>query len=451
MRDAERSLGRGDLKAGEDAQQRAVEAMQDVTKRLEEKARRLREEEKQVRDRLAEAQRRLEDRAAKAAKEAAALKPKAEDAARAAAEAAEALRRAEERMAKAAESMSGGDTSAASGRQSSASEALEQAEDALAKAAEETGDDRDARRRLKELKAEQDENRRKLKELEDLLKKAENPQASASAQSADQKMDDASRQMDAGSGENASKSAEEARRYLEQLRQDLEREKRRYESLRQEEMLFRLVRDLKEFETEQRRIRDATKELSDAAALNPLARPQKIQLRGLGADQERLKGRVDERAKAVQEEGSTAFARALLNLRADMTEIARLLQSSQLGPFVLGLEDEVLHALGDLIGGFTDEIQRRQQEDQGQGDPPEGGQQGKPPLVPPIVEIKLLRRLQQDVNLKLQNFWAQNPGAREGRMDDAQRRLLERLYHEQGGLAEDLEKLIETVFRGQGR
>jgi hypothetical protein len=105
----------------------------------------------------------------------------------------------------------------------------------------------------------------------------------------------------------------------------------------------------------------------------------------------------------------------------------------------------VLHQLTDLIGAFEDEFkQKTERQKGGQG----GG--GKQPLVPPMVEIKLMRRLQGDVNAKVDTFWKQNPEVREGKLDERQRRTLERLYNQQSRIRADLEKLIQSIYARQG-
>jgi hypothetical protein len=130
-----------------------------------------------------------------------------------------------------------------------------------------------------------------------------------------------------------------------------------------------------------------------------------------------------------------------------MAEIARLLEDEQYGRPVTGLAEEVIHQITELIQAFEDEIQRRQQTGgEGGGQPPPGG---KAPLVPPIVEIKLLRRMQMDLNGKVETFWRLNPAVREGTIDERQRRTLERLYNRQGKIADDLEKLVRSVY-GRG-
>jgi hypothetical protein len=260
-------------------------------------------------------------------------------------------------------------------------------------------------------------------------------------------MQDAERQLDAGSGEKAGRSAEEARRYLEQLKQELEQEERRYEQLRQEEVMYRLVQDLKEFRTEQQRIHDETRKISDAAAGGTLARVQRRALKALGREEELLRARVTERVKVLLEEESPAFGTALEAASLDMAEIARLLEDEQHGRAVQGLAEEVIHQLTQLIQAFEDEIQRRQQQGGGGPPPPPGG--GRAPLVPPTVEIKLLRRMQMDLNAKVETFWRQNPAVKEGKIEDRQRRTLERLYNRQGKIADDLEKLVRSVY-GRG-
>ena len=123
-----------------------------------------------------------------------------------------------------------------------------------------------------------------------------------------------------------------------------------------------------------------------------------------------------------------------------------LKQPDDVGPLLLGVEDEVIHRIEDLIGGFEDELERRQQENPQGRPPPPGQQQGKPPLVPVLVEIKLLRRQQQDLNVKVQRFWERNPAVTRGEVTPDQARLLERLYHQQARLTRALEALVESAL-----
>ena len=236
----------------------------------------------------------------------------------------------------------------------------------------------------------------------------------------------------------------------EQAKQDPS-EKRRYEDLRRDEVLFRLVQDMKDFRAEQQRIRDGTGEIAEAAAQGggQISRSNKRELKNLSAEETKLRGRVDERKAAVEKEGSISFAGGLGGISVDMAEIARLLEEGQYDPYVRGVEDEVLHQLTDLIGAFEDEFKSKKPDQGGQGQQGQQGQ-GRQPRVPPMVEIKLMRRMQNDVNAKVDTFWKQNPDVREGKLDERQRRTLERLYNQQSRIRADLEKLIQSIYARQG-
>ena len=279
---------------------------------------------------------------------------------------------------------------------------------------------------------------------------AESESAQQSAQQAEQSMQRAEDQMQNGdSPTQAAEDAEDARKYLDEVKEQLEEEQRRYESLQQEEMLYRLVRDLREIKKQEEEIRKSTAGFIEVLnRRGRLPRPDKKKVKRIAQTQDELADKIKERQKAVKEEESTAFASVLEGVGGDMEEIAAMLRDLDLGPVVLGLEDEVIQRIDDLIGGFTDVIKQKQQPPGEGQEPPPPGQ--KPPLVPAIVEIKLLRRLQQDLNRKIEGFWRRNPDVKAGEVDDRQKRTLERLSHQQARLKRILDALIKQVFGNQG-
>ena len=46
----------------------------------------------------------------------------------------------------------------------------------------------------------------------------------------------------------------------------------------------------------------------------------------------------------------------------------------------------------------------------------------------------------------IENFWRRNPSVREGRINEQQRRTLERLYHQQGRLSRILKELKQAIY-----
>ena len=65
-----------------------------------------------------------------------------------------------------------------------------------------------------------------------------------------------------------------------------------------------------------------------------------------------------------------------------------------------------------------------------------------------IVEIKLLRRLQMDLNRKIDSFWKRNESVRRQEVDERQRRQLERLSHQQSRIERSFRELFEKIFSG---
>ena len=152
----------------------------------------------------------------------------------------------------------------------------------------------------------------------------------------------------------------------------------------------------------------------------------------------------------MQEEGSTAFAAAMEEIHLDMGEVAALFDEQDLGPVNVGLQDNILRRVDDLIGGFKDVIE--QKSEGGGGQPPSGGGQPPPQLVPPIVELKLMRRLQMDLNQRMGGFLRRHADELgQGELDPAVRRRLERLAHQQARLKTEMQRLIDnTLGEGDG-
>jgi DNA repair exonuclease SbcCD ATPase subunit len=351
---------------------------------------------------------------------------------------------------------------ASQGQSSKASDSQQQAERALAEAARQLGAaagersserDEEMQKRLKELKAAQEELQKRLKELEDLLKQTENDGAKKAARGANQAMEQTQSRLQQGDTVKGFEDAEEARKYLEEAKQELEKEQRKYESMQQEELLFRLVRDLKEIRAAEQALRSETAELVEEVARHRsqggrLPRARRVRAKAMAGEQTALADKVDERLEAVKREQSSAFAAVLEEAGQDMREVSRLLdQPDDLGALALGLQDEVIHRINDLIGGFEDELGRRQKEPQQGGGGGQQQQQGKPPLVPMLVELKLLRRTQADLVTKVQRFWELHPDLDASNLTEAQRRAVERLFHAQGRMRRVFEDLVERFLR----
>ena len=128
------------------------------------------------------------------------------------------------------------------------------------------------------------------------------------------------------------------------------------------------------------------------------------------------------------------FTHMLRDIHSDLERVAELLDhpSNDPGIFTQDVQTELLTRMKELLETFRDERLRRKNQKQQQG-----GGGGKPRLVPEAVELVMLRKMQEDVNRKLEGVTRVIAGKKE--LTEVQKAILERLSHQQGG--------IRTVFR----
>jgi hypothetical protein len=252
-------------------------------------------------------------------------------------------------------------------------------------------------------------------------------------------MGDARRRLGAGEGEKAEGDQEKAENYLDQAEEELEEEERRYRNWQQEELLFRIRKELSKLVQEQDRINGQTRrtDVARIAAGGALTRLQRFELKDLSEAQKKQAAQVDYIVAEIEKEGSQVFGFILVSVADDMKEIARRLVRLETGVFVQEMQADVLKKLKELEAVFAAEIKRRQQ-----GKRPQGGQQ-KRPLVPPAAELLMLRMMQQDVNYQLRRFLDGNPGLRE--LDPLQREYIERLAHRQGLIKDIWNRFMDAM------
>jgi hypothetical protein len=72
--------------------------------------------------------------------------------------------------------------------------------------------------------------------------------------------------------------------------------------------------------------------------------------------------------------------------------------------------------------------------------------QNKPVLVPPDAEIRMMLVLQQSLNQERENFFANRPEFGRDTPTDADKARIERMYHQQGSLAELFDSLSQSLL-----
>jgi hypothetical protein len=75
--------------------------------------------------------------------------------------------------------------------------------------------------------------------------------------------------------------------------------------------------------------------------------------------------------------------------------------------------------------------------------------QNKPVLVPAEAEIRMMLVLQKSLNEEREDFFANRPGFGNDVPTDTDKARLERMYHQQGSLAELFDSLSQSIFGPQ--
>ena len=218
-------------------------------------------------------------------------------------------------------------------------------------------------------------------------------------------MREAEMRLEEAKREAAIEEQEAARELLEQAKAELEeilrqlREEEIERTLAMLESRFRKMLDM------QLKVYDDSRRLSQI----PLAKRDNqtaIQAGRLGARELRIVTEADKALLLLREEGSSvAFPEAVEQMHADMQQIAERLSQVKLDRITLGLEEDVIAALEEMIEALQkaqqDAEQRRQQQQQQQQ---QNGSPEDQALVDAIAELKMIRALQVRVNKRTQRY-----------------------------------------------
>ncbi len=316
-----------------------------------------------------------------------------------------ALEEAAQAMQQASESLSQGKSASAANSQRQAMDALQRAQASAMDGVTPTNPE--DRKRAEELAQKQEEIREDILDLARRAEERKNAQPLPSLDNADQAAQQATSSLNEGDLSQAEREEEEVERELEQALEDLREEEEAYERLRQEEILFRIAEEVANMIEVHREQMAQTKEID--AAREPSSAPsrsQKLRLRRIAREEEALATRAGEMALAIAEEQSEVTAELMRLVQGDLNRIARDL--SQEGDFRTGdrvqtRQRDVEESLEWLLEALKQEQQRRQQQQQ----PPQ--QQGPPPLVPDVTELKLLRRMELEVQDGVDRLLIQYP------------------------------------------
>ncbi|MEQ1894325.1 MAG: hypothetical protein ABL998_17435, partial [Planctomycetota bacterium] len=261
------------------------------------------------------------------------------------------------------------------------------------------------RQRAEELRAEQERVRKEILDLARRIQERETPRSRPDLARAGSQAQEAEQALEQGDPAQAEQSEEEVERELRQAKSELAEEEEQYQRLRAEEQLFRIAEETATLLEAHRAEMVAVREIDqERAGAEKPTRAQKLRLSGIARKESALGTRAEELARSIEAEGTKVAAGLLANAAADLARIATDLVDEgdyDTGPRVQGLQTDVEEALALLLETLRSEQTRRQNEqkeqqkkEQQDGQKPDG----KQPLVPDSTELKLLRRMENDVS-----------------------------------------------------
>lgn len=308
-----------------------------------------------------------------------------------------------------------------------------------------------AREGLKDIAERQGQLEEQVKQLEQRLRKHEEKSGAERLQDAQAAMREARQQLLAGEADEAERAQERAEKALEEAQRELDQEERRYRQLRQHELLYKLKEQLKNFRRaaqghrEQLQLIEA--EVRKAGRVTRLIR--RGDLKKLIEQVSALQRDVAGKTSAVEQEGAIVYTYILKGCAADLQEVAAQLGLSEVGLLPQELLGDVVRRFDLAIKGLERDLQERRDEQQGQQQQQGGGPtqvQNKPVLVPADAEIRMMLVLQKALNEERENFFANRPGFGKEVPKDEDKARIERMYHQQGSLAELFDSLSQSVF-----
>ena len=222
-------------------------------------------------------------------------------------------------------------------------------------------------------------------------------QAQQQLEQAIEKMRQAEQELDQSQREGA---VEQQRQAEENLRAAIDRLEKILRQLREEEMqreLARLESRLRKMAQMQSKVLDETK-LLEAIPVSQRDRQVDVKAGNLAFEEKKIILEADRAMLLLREEGSSvAFPEVVAQIRDDMQRVAERLTASRLDAVTLGLQDDILAALEEMIAALQKaqrDLEQQRQQEQQQGQPQPGQQPGEQPLVEQIAELRLIRTME---------------------------------------------------------
>jgi len=292
---------------------------------------------------------------------------------------------------------------------------------------------------LQELARRQEELRQQAQQLKRRLERLLAEEAASAVGQATGLMDQGCRAGKADDRQGASQRAKEAEKALNDASRLLGAKRFEIEAQLAMEQQAQLQDTIKHLHRQEKRIAAETREFAGMERGGPLTRTQISSLLELAHQQELLR---DETNRVMQSlEPANLFRMALSVVVGEMGRASALLQRQQTGPTTQAAEQNVIDRLNLLLSAMEAE---KPGETANEDDPNKAGKanadSGRGGVLP-LAQLKLLKLLQEDLNLRTQQL---NQTEVAGKLTEELRGQYARLSEEQGRLAELTFQLLRS-------
>lgn len=285
---------------------------------------------------------------------------------------------------------------------------------------------------LQRLAREQDELRRQTQQLGRRLERLLAEDAANAAGNAADRMDQGRQAGEAGDRQGARRGAQEAEKGLNDAARKLREKRFEFEAQLAMEQQARLQDTVKYLHHQEERIIKETRDFAEMERVGALDRTRISSLLELAHQQELLGGETGRVMQAL--DPANVFRLALSVAVDEMGRASTLLQRRQTGPTTQQAEQNAADRLKLILAAVEAEEPDTTSSQIGEGDQGREKHDGGPlGGVLPLAQVKLLKLLQENLNLRTQQL---NQAEDAGKPVEELREQYARLSEEQGRLAE---------------
>jgi hypothetical protein len=234
---------------------------------------------------------------------------------------------------------------------------------------------------------------------------AESPPAKKRVEAAEKKMREAQKKLEQAKRDEAVKDQQKAEEELKKAVAELEEILKQLREEEIEQTLADLATRFRKMLEMQLKVNESTVQLTKIPT-EKRGREVDLQSTRLSTDQQKNLREAEKALALLGDEGSsTAFPASVEQLCQDMQQIVERLALVKIDSITVGIEEEVVQTLEQLIAALEQEQKEREKKKQEEKESPAPEQQpGEDPLIDRIAELKMIRSLQQRINKRTQTY-----------------------------------------------